>query len=219
MASESRSPAVQRHEGVRRVVVDLLDTGQEGESVRRRSLLLSNGARFSPDGQWIAYASRDQGEKMTIYVQPFPPTGSKFPLFVKGPNPTAHKVAWSPDGKELFYVPRIGEFEAVTITTTPTFAFGNAVRVPRPFQPGAPNERTCLRRHAKRQVRGSYATRTSGVFHARERGNPSCSQLDRRAEASGADELTSAIGPFLTIASTITPRKSRSGDEPPARLG
>ena len=100
------------------------------------------GARFSPDGQWIAYASRDQGEKMTIYVQPFPPTGSKFPLFVKGPNPTAHKVAWSPDGKELFYVPRIGEFEAVTITTTPTFAFGNAVRVPRPFQPGAPNERT-----------------------------------------------------------------------------
>jgi eukaryotic-like serine/threonine-protein kinase len=100
------------------------------------------GARFSPDGRWVAYASREPGEKMTIYVQPFPATGVKFPLFVKGSNPSPHKVAWSPDGKELFYVPRLGEFEAVTITTQPTFAFGNAVRVPRPFQPGAPNMRT-----------------------------------------------------------------------------
>jgi Tol biopolymer transport system component len=100
------------------------------------------GARFSPDGRWVAYASREPGEKMTIYVQPFPATGVKFPLFVKGSNPTPHKVAWSPDGKELFYVPRLGELEAVTITTQPTFAFGNAVRVPRPFQPGAPNMRT-----------------------------------------------------------------------------
>ena len=82
------------------------------------------------------------GETMTIYVQPFPATGEKFPLFVKGSNPTPHKVAWSPDGKELFYVPRLGEFEAVTITTQPSFAFGNAVRVPRPFQPGSPNMRT-----------------------------------------------------------------------------
>jgi eukaryotic-like serine/threonine-protein kinase len=100
------------------------------------------GARFSPDGRWIAYTSREPGEKMTIYVQPFPATGDKFPLFVKGSNPSTHKVAWSPDGKELYYVPRLGEFEAVTITTQPRFAFGNAVRVPRPFQPGGPNMRT-----------------------------------------------------------------------------
>ncbi len=100
------------------------------------------GARFSPDGRWVAYTSREPGEKMTIYVQPFPATGNKFPLFVKGSSPTPHKVAWSPDGKELFYVPRLGEFEAVSITTQPTFAFGNAVRVPRPFQPGGPNMRT-----------------------------------------------------------------------------
>jgi eukaryotic-like serine/threonine-protein kinase len=100
------------------------------------------GARFSPDGRWVAYTSREAGEKMTIYVQPFPATGIKFPLFVKGSNPTAHKVAWSPDGKELFYVPRLGEFEAVSIVTQPTFAFGNAVPVPRPFQPGSPNVRT-----------------------------------------------------------------------------
>jgi WD40 repeat protein len=99
-------------------------------------------ARFSPDGRWVAYTSTERDEKMTIYVQPFPVTGSKFPLFIKGPNLTPHKVTWSADGKELFYVPRIGEFEAVTITTKPTFAFGNAVSVPRLFTSGAPNMQT-----------------------------------------------------------------------------
>ena len=83
---------------------------------------------------------------MAIHVQPFPPTGANYQLFVKAsrntPANTPHKVAWSPDGAELFYVPRLGGFEAVSVTTKPTFAFGNAVTVPRPFQPGPPNSRT-----------------------------------------------------------------------------
>jgi hypothetical protein len=49
---------------------------------------------------------------------------------------------WSPDGKELLFVPRIFGFEAVSVTTQPTFAFGNAVPIPRPFRVGAPNSRT-----------------------------------------------------------------------------
>ena len=89
----------------------------------------------------MAYASADRGPT-TIYVQPFPATGAKYQLFVTGTNNTPHKPVWSPDGKELFYVPRLGGFEAVSITTQPTFAFGNAVEVPRPFQPGPPNSRT-----------------------------------------------------------------------------
>jgi eukaryotic-like serine/threonine-protein kinase len=105
------------------------------------------GAIFSPDGRWVAYTTSERGmTTMTIYVQPFPATGAKYQLFVKGssntPTNTPHKVAWSPDGKELFYVPRLGGFEAVSVTTQPTFAFGNAVTVPRPFQPGPPNSRT-----------------------------------------------------------------------------
>jgi serine/threonine-protein kinase len=105
------------------------------------------GARFSPDGRWIAYARTGQGAtRYAIYVQPFPATGATYQLFVKESNDSLtnspHKVAWSLDGKELFYVPRLGGFEAVTVTTRPTFAFGNAVAVPRPFQPGAPNSRT-----------------------------------------------------------------------------
>ena len=99
------------------------------------------GARFSPDGRWVAYAARDRGPTK-IYVQPFPATGKQYELFVKGANASPHKVAWSADGEELFYVPRIFEFEAVSVTKKPSFAFGNAVRVPRPFQPGGPSLRT-----------------------------------------------------------------------------
>jgi serine/threonine-protein kinase len=100
------------------------------------------GARFSPDGRWVAYTTRERESTTRVLVQPFPATGDKYELLVQGANASPHKVAWSPDGKELFYVPRIFEFEAVSVTTTPTFSFGNAARVPRPFQPGAPNGRT-----------------------------------------------------------------------------
>ncbi len=99
------------------------------------------GARFSPDGQWVAYASTERGTRNTIYVQPFPPTGAKYQLFAKGSD-IPHEVAWSPDGKELFYNPGVGRFEAVSVRTQPTFAFGNAVAVPRPFRTAPSNSRT-----------------------------------------------------------------------------
>jgi hypothetical protein len=44
-------------------------------------------------------------------------------------------------GKELFYDPRSGGFEGVGVTTQPTFAFGNPVAVPKPFQSGAQTQR------------------------------------------------------------------------------
>jgi Tol biopolymer transport system component len=130
------------------------------------------GARFSPDGRWVAYASTELGmTAMTIYVQPFPATGAKYQLFVKGsdniPANSPHKVAWSPDGKELFYVPRLGGFEAVSVTTQPTFAFGNAVTVPRPFQPGHPNSRTLFDITPGGKFAGLISLgRTSGPFTA-----------------------------------------------------
>lgn len=48
---------------------------------------------------------------------------------------------WSHDDKELFYNPRAGAFEAVSVTKHPTFAFGNAVAVPKPFNLGPPSAR------------------------------------------------------------------------------
>jgi eukaryotic-like serine/threonine-protein kinase len=88
-------------------------------------------AAFSPDGKWVAYASTERGIA-TIYVQPFPATGIKYQLFAKGSD-SPHHPRWSPDGKELFYDPRITGFEAVSVTTQPAFAFGNAVAVPKLF--------------------------------------------------------------------------------------
>ena len=92
-------------------------------------------AVFSPDGHWVAYASTERG-RTTIYVQPFPATGTRYPLFVKGSD-NPHHPRWSPDGKELFYDPRVTAFESVVVTPQPAFTFGNAVATPRLFQ-GAP---------------------------------------------------------------------------------
>jgi len=102
------------------------------------------GAQFSPDGEWIAYASAESPGPTTIYVQPFPPTGAKYQLFVKGINDTPHKPVWSPGGKELFYIPRFGGFETVKVTTRPEFAFGAASQIPRSFTTGGPNARSAF---------------------------------------------------------------------------
>jgi serine/threonine-protein kinase len=96
-------------------------------------------ATVSPDGRWVAYASTDRG-KQTIYVQPFPATGARYQLGAKGDDIPSHPV-WSPDGKELFYNPRPLGLEVVSVSTTPAFAFGNSVPVPRPFQLSLPEQR------------------------------------------------------------------------------
>ncbi len=95
-------------------------------------------ASFSPDGKWIAYASAATNASDTlVFVQPVPATGARYQVFAKaGDNP--HHPVWSPDGKELFYVPHVGGFEAVSVVTQPTLAFGNPVAVPRAFPAAAP---------------------------------------------------------------------------------
>jgi serine/threonine-protein kinase len=97
------------------------------------------GPVFSPDGRWVAYSS---GESFgtTIYVQPFPATGSKYQLPAKESD-SPHEVIWSNDGKELIYNPRPRGFEAVPVNTKPTFTFGHPVAIPRPFQLAPPEWR------------------------------------------------------------------------------
>jgi eukaryotic-like serine/threonine-protein kinase len=98
------------------------------------------GAVFSPDGRWFAYTSTEPGRRTTIYVQPFPPTGPMYQLFTKEADQPHHPV-WSPDGRTLFYIPRPGGFESVSVTTQPTFTFGNPVAAPRPFGGASPSVR------------------------------------------------------------------------------
>jgi len=93
-----------------------------------------SAAAFSPDGRWVAYTSR-QG-KIRITLQPFP-SGTAHQLFAP-PADDPHHPVWSPDGKELFYIPRPSAFETVSVTTQPTFAVGNPQAMAVPFELGPP---------------------------------------------------------------------------------
>jgi len=83
-------------------------------------------AAFSRDGRWVAYDLREPGKNEEVFVQPFPATGAKYQLPIPRDN---HHAVWSFDGKEIFYVPGPGEFAAIAVTTTPTFAFGSPMPV------------------------------------------------------------------------------------------
>jgi hypothetical protein len=84
---------------------------------------------FSPDGRWVAYGSNETGG-FEIYVQPFPSTGAKYQV---SKNSVSFHPLWSPDGKELSYVPAFGQFGVVSVTMQPSVTFGNLVPIPRPF--------------------------------------------------------------------------------------
>jgi Tol biopolymer transport system component len=72
-------------------------------------------AVFSPDGNWIAYASDAEG-RLEVYVTPFPGLGKKEKISTDG----GCFPVWSRDGKELFY--RNGDKMMVTtIETEPEF--------------------------------------------------------------------------------------------------
>jgi dipeptidyl aminopeptidase/acylaminoacyl peptidase len=95
------------------------------------------GAVFSPDGRWVAYASQAGRASSAVYVQPFPPTGTKYQIS-KNPD-DGHHPMWSPDGTELLFQsgPRT-PLNDVRVTTQPSFAVGEAMPVPRPFQSAGP---------------------------------------------------------------------------------
>jgi len=59
---------------------------------------IENGARFSPDGRWVAYMS-DQSGRREIYVRPFQAPGDTLQISNNG----GEEVVWSPDGTELYY--------------------------------------------------------------------------------------------------------------------
>jgi Tol biopolymer transport system component len=71
----------------------------------------SGQGRISPDGNFIAFTSRESGRD-EIYVQPMPPaTGQKKVSIHGGQSPR-----WKGDGKELFFVSPDAEMMAVDLT-------------------------------------------------------------------------------------------------------
>jgi Tol biopolymer transport system component len=80
--------------------------------------------RFSPDVRWVAYDSTESGTR-EIWVQPFPPTGSRWQVSTTGGT----SPRWSGDGKELFYVAADGMLTAVAVEGGSTFRWGAPQRL------------------------------------------------------------------------------------------
>jgi hypothetical protein len=83
------------------------------------------GAAFAPDGKWFAYSTTDNSIT-TVFVQPFPATGSPYEIGV-GVNPF-----WSSDGQYLYYSPGPRPiFHRVSVRTQPAFSFSTLTTFPR----------------------------------------------------------------------------------------
>jgi serine/threonine-protein kinase len=82
---------------------------------------------FSPDGEWLAYAS-DQSGRWEVYVRSMPDGSAEYLVSPDGGT----RPAWSRDGTELFY--RTGRSDrsrmmALEVTTSPDFRYGPPVEL------------------------------------------------------------------------------------------
>jgi Tol biopolymer transport system component len=89
-----------------------------------------NGAELSRDGKWLAYGARPNPGTVDIYVEPFPPTGSRRRISQNG----GYWPMWSANGRELFYRPLASTgantLKAVNVATEPEFGFSNEQTLP-----------------------------------------------------------------------------------------
>jgi eukaryotic-like serine/threonine-protein kinase len=70
-----------------------------------------SGAKFSPDGRWLAYSSNDSG-RQEVYVTSFRDGSGKWQISTTG----GVQPMWRRDGKELFYWSADNGLMAVSIT-------------------------------------------------------------------------------------------------------
>lgn len=81
----------------------------------------AGGARFSPDGGWMAYVSDESGRN-EVYVRPYSQVGTRVQISADGGT----QPVWSKNGRELFF--RNGdELLSVSVTFAPTFTAGKPV--------------------------------------------------------------------------------------------
>jgi serine/threonine-protein kinase len=88
------------------------------------------GAELSPNGEWLAFGAGPVIPGSDIYVEPFPPTGSRRRISQNG----GFWPLWSPEGSELLYRPISSSagitLRSVDIVTRPAFAFSNEQTLP-----------------------------------------------------------------------------------------
>ena len=105
-------------------------TGRETQRLYDTPETLYLGAELSPDGEWLAYGAGAIATAMDIYVEPFPPTGSRRRISQDG----GYWPLWSRAGDRLFYRPVSTTagitLRSVDIATQPAFAFSNEQTLP-----------------------------------------------------------------------------------------
>src|SRR6267154_4692855 len=84
-------------------------------------------ARFSPDGHWVAYTSKESGH-YEIYVRSFAMNSAGTAVEASGKwqisNGSGFQPRWRGDGRELYYSSQDGQLMAVEIATNPEFKPG-----------------------------------------------------------------------------------------------
>ena len=81
-----------------------------------QSVFGAQSPALSPDGQWIAYVSRESG-RGEVYVQPFPAGSGKWQISTDG----GAEPVWARSGKELFYR-NDDRFMVAAVTTGASFS-------------------------------------------------------------------------------------------------
>ena len=108
----------------------LSGSGRETQSLYDTPGTVYLGAELSPDGQWLAYGAGATVPAADIYVEPFPPTGSRRRISQNG----GYWPLWSRAGDRLFYRPSAVTggitLRSVEIATAPAFAFSNEQTLP-----------------------------------------------------------------------------------------
>lgn len=91
---------------------------------------------FSPDGRWMAYQVRESTTVLgQVYLQPYPPTGTKYLVGVGG-----HPY-WNAKGTELILNTGPGRSAIIPVTTSPRVTFGQPLAFSRNLR-GEPNPAT-----------------------------------------------------------------------------
>ena len=89
----------------------------------------AGGARFSPDGRWVAYVSDESGRN-EVYVRPYPQAGTHVQISADGGS----QPVWSRNGRELFF--RHGDdLIAVNVSLAANFTAGKPLIVFSRFTP------------------------------------------------------------------------------------
>jgi Tol biopolymer transport system component len=79
------------------------------------------GSTFSPDGRFVAYASRPPGDdRRDVFVRPFPPAEGVWQVSSDGGD----RPRWSRAGDRIFYA-RGEDLMEVEVRTRPTLSLGS----------------------------------------------------------------------------------------------